>query len=102
VVVQQWSRGDSSVKLFWNSWHRYRDISGLPTRVACAERLIPLYRWFQEVESWGDVIVLETCVEFAWNWVKGVPFEDAKLAATVRECEAVIPDMDDFSLISRI
>ena len=70
--------------------------------VACAERLIPLYRWFQEVESWGDVIVLETCVEFAWNWVKGVPFEDAKLAAAVRECEAVIPDMDDFSLISRI
>ena len=64
--------------------------------VACADRLIPLYRWFQEVESWGDVIVLETCVEFAWNWVKGVPFEDAKLAAAVRECEAVIPDMDDF------
>jgi len=58
--------------------------------------LIPLYRWFQEVESWGDVVVLETCVEFSWNWVKGVPFEDAKLAAAVRECEAVIPDMDDF------
>lgn len=28
--------------------------------------------------------------------MKGVPFEDAKLAAAVRECEAVIPDMDDF------
>ena len=63
---------------------------------ACAERLMPLYRWFQSIESWGDAEVLERGIELAWNWVKGERSGAAELAEAVHECDAVIPDVDDF------
>jgi uncharacterized protein YjaG (DUF416 family) len=63
---------------------------------ACAERLIPLYRWFQEVESWGDTGVLERGIELVWNWVRGEQHDNAEFAEAIQECEAVTPDTDEF------
>lgn len=63
---------------------------------ACAERLLPLYRWFEQIESWGDTDILEKDIELVWNWIKGAQYENAKFVAAIRECEAVIPDMDEF------
>ena len=31
--------------------------------LACGERMIPLYEWFQAVESWGDRGVLDKGIE---------------------------------------
>jgi uncharacterized protein YjaG (DUF416 family) len=64
--------------------------------IACAERLLPLYQWFQKVHSWGDCSVLERGIELAWRWVKGEQHRDAEIAEAVRACEAVTPDSDDF------
>jgi len=63
---------------------------------ACAERLLPLYRWFQGVESWGDTGVLEKGIELAWSWARGEQHEDAKFAEAIQACEAVTPDTDEF------
>jgi len=64
--------------------------------MACAERLIPLYRWFQEVESWGDQTVLERGIELGWTWIRGEHPQDAEIADAVRACEDVTPDTEDF------
>lgn len=71
--------------------------------MACAERLLPLYRWFQEVQSWGDGGVLERGIELAWSWVSGDRHQDTEIAEAIRACEAVTPDSEDFDspLVSR-
>jgi uncharacterized protein YjaG (DUF416 family) len=70
---------------------------------ACAERLVPLYHWFQEVESWGDRRVLESGIEFVWSWIVTGKPSDAEIAEAVRGCESVAPNTEDFSssLVSR-
>jgi uncharacterized protein YjaG (DUF416 family) len=71
--------------------------------IACAERLLPLYRWFQEAQSWGNRRVLERGIELAWSWVGGGQHQATELAAAIRACEAVTPDSEDFGspLVSR-
>lgn len=65
--------------------------------VVCAERLMPLYQWFQAVESWGDQRVLESGIELVWSWiVQGNP-SDVEIAEAARRCESVAPDTEDFS-----
>jgi uncharacterized protein YjaG (DUF416 family) len=65
--------------------------------LACAERLMPLYWWFQEVESWGDRSALEKGVEIGWRWVKGEQIRGARIAEAARACEDVTPDTEDFA-----
>jgi uncharacterized protein YjaG (DUF416 family) len=64
--------------------------------IACAERLLPLYGWFEAVESWGDKTVLERSVEVAWKWVKGQT-ETQQITDAISACEEVTPDTEDFS-----
>jgi uncharacterized protein YjaG (DUF416 family) len=84
-------------------------LTALPQRhraafaVACAERLMPLYHWFQEVESWGDRKVLESGIELVWSWIITGKPSDMEIAEAVRGCESVAPNTEDFSssLVSR-
>jgi uncharacterized protein YjaG (DUF416 family) len=71
--------------------------------VACAERLMPLYRWFEEVESWGDEKVLSSGIELVWSWIITGRPSDAEIAGAVRDCENAAPNTEDFSspLVSR-
>jgi uncharacterized protein YjaG (DUF416 family) len=77
-------------------------VSALPQRhraayaAACAERLIPLYEWFQHEESWGDRTVLDKGIDLAWNWIATGQPRDADIADAIRACEGVTPHMDDF------
>lgn len=64
--------------------------------LACGERMIPLYEWFQAVESWGDRGVLDEGIELAWNWIITGQPQHARIADAVRACEDVIPSPDDF------
>jgi uncharacterized protein YjaG (DUF416 family) len=64
--------------------------------IACAERLMPLYEWFEAVESWGDKSVLDRGLEIAWNWVKGQA-ETQQIIDAIAACEEVTPDTEDFS-----
>ena len=70
---------------------------------ACAERLLPLYEWFQQVESWGDRHVLEKGAELTWNWIITGQPQDAEIADAVRACDDVTPNTEDFQspLVSR-
>ena len=63
---------------------------------ACAERLLPLYQWFQQIQSWGDTSALESGIQLAWRWVKGAVGLDAEISDAIRSCEAVAPDTEDF------
>jgi uncharacterized protein YjaG (DUF416 family) len=78
-------------------------LAALPERrraayaVACAERLLPFYRWFREAQSWGDETVLERGIELAWRCVRGEQTQDAEITKAIRDCEAVTPDSEDFS-----
>jgi uncharacterized protein YjaG (DUF416 family) len=69
---------------------------------ACGERLIPLYAWFERVESWGDATVLESAISRSWNWIKGQTDEKA-IRDAIAACEEVTPDTEDFGsgLVSR-
>jgi uncharacterized protein YjaG (DUF416 family) len=71
--------------------------------VSCAERLMPLYQWFQEVESWGDRRVLESGIELVWSWIVTGRPSNTEIADAVDRCEKVAPDTEDFSsaLVSR-
>jgi uncharacterized protein YjaG (DUF416 family) len=64
--------------------------------IACAERLLPLYGWFEAVESWGDKTVLERGIEVAWKWVQGQA-ETRQITDAISACEEVTPDTEDFS-----
>jgi len=84
------------------------DLARLPERhrvayaSACAERLLPLYAWFEQVESWGDSTVLEHAIARAWNWIKGQTDRIA-IRDAIAACEQVTPDTEDFrsGLVSR-
>jgi uncharacterized protein YjaG (DUF416 family) len=69
---------------------------------ACAERLLPLYTWFQGTGSWGDSTVLDRGISLAWNWAKGQA-EGKAIRDAIAACEEVTPDTEDFSsgLVSR-
>lgn len=64
--------------------------------IACAERLMPIYDWFEAVESWGDARVLRRGLEVAWGWVKS-EVDTEQVASAVAACEEVTPDTEDFS-----
>lgn len=64
--------------------------------IACAERLLPLYGWFEAVESWGDKTVLERSLGVAWKWVKGQA-ETQQITDAIVACEEVTPDTEKFS-----
>jgi hypothetical protein len=63
--------------------------------IACAERLLPLYSWFEVTESWGSSTVLERSIEIAWRWVKGRAGAPEIIDA-ITACEEVTPDTEDF------
>jgi uncharacterized protein YjaG (DUF416 family) len=63
---------------------------------ACAERMVPVYEWFQAVEAWGDVQVLRRSLDVAWGWVKSEAGTE-QVTDAIAACEEVIPDTDDFS-----
>lgn len=77
-------------------------LTGLPAQklmafaLASAERLIPLYNWFQQVEAWGNVRALEEGIEIGWRRVKGEGIADAEFANAILACEEATPDTDDF------
>lgn len=77
-------------------------LTGLPPQklmafaLASAERLIPLYKWFQQVEAWGNVRALEEGIEIGWHRVKGEDIADAEFASAILACEEATPDTDDF------
>lgn len=64
--------------------------------IACAERLLPLYAFFEGAESWGDKAILERGMEVAWEWVKGQA-ETQQIIDAISACEEVTPDTEDFS-----
>lgn len=79
------------------------ELAALPQRhraafaVACAERLMPLYHWFQEVELWGDRRALESGIELVWSWIDTGKPSNAEIADAVRCCENAAPNTEDFS-----
>lgn len=64
--------------------------------IACAERLLPLYDWFEATESWGDGAVLRRSVEIAWGWIK-CQVDAGQIASAISACEEVTPDTEEFS-----
>jgi uncharacterized protein YjaG (DUF416 family) len=64
--------------------------------IACAERLLPLYDWFEATESWGDGDVLRRGIDTAWSWVK-CQVDAGQIASAISACEAVVPDTEEFS-----
>jgi hypothetical protein len=64
--------------------------------IACAERLLPLYDWFEATESWGDAVVIRRSVEIAWGWIK-CEVDAGQIASAISACEEVTPDTEPFS-----
>jgi uncharacterized protein YjaG (DUF416 family) len=91
VKIRDFDRGEYLRKLT-----RLSDHQRAAYAIACAERLLPLYGWFEAAESWGDKTVLERSVEVAWKWVKGQA-ETQQISDAIEACEEVTPDTEDFS-----
>lgn len=63
--------------------------------IACAERLIPIYDWFEVVESWGDSRILRRGLEVAWCWVRS-EVDAEQVADAITGCEEATPDTEDY------
>jgi uncharacterized protein YjaG (DUF416 family) len=64
--------------------------------IACAERMLPLYEWFQQIDSWGDYSVLVKGIDIVWTWINTEWPQDREIANTIRACEKVTPNTEDF------
>jgi uncharacterized protein YjaG (DUF416 family) len=85
-----------------------REISRLPRThrvvfaAACCERLLPNYAAFVREAHWGDVRLLRSALDYIWSAVAGVSVEGDEIHRLIEQCDAVIPDTEDFetSLVS--
>jgi uncharacterized protein YjaG (DUF416 family) len=91
-VIEAGFRRDEIMDLLMTLSERHRTAYA----IACAERLLPLYQWFQHLQSWGETGALERGIELAWRWVKGGEGLDAEISDAIRSCEVVTPDTEDF------
>lgn len=64
--------------------------------LACAERLIPNYRAFQQRTRWGSVQALEDGVRLAWTRVRGAQITPRDVAQAQARVVAAEPETEDF------
>lgn len=69
---------------------------------SCAERLLPLYEAFVELEGWGDALKVRRALDASWTAVEGGVTNDPGLAVEAAEVEAVTPHADDFESVETI
>ena len=62
----------------------------------CAERLLPYYRWFWNLERWGNYERLAEALGAVWQYVEGQPVAREAYERLIRECRALTPDTEDF------
>ncbi len=65
---------------------------------SCCERMIGNYVAFSAQVNWGDVEALRNGLNLVWDYAMGKPVAKSDFAKSLRECEASIPDSDDFSI----
>jgi uncharacterized protein YjaG (DUF416 family) len=63
----------------------------------CAERLLPYYRWFSEVEHWGDYAALRRSLDVVWDHVGGNEIASVRVEGLRHLSESLTPDTKDFS-----
>ena len=63
---------------------------------SCSERLIPIYKAFQIVEGWGNYPALRRNLDYVWENVGTGKADVGAIEKTLKECEELIPDADDF------
>lgn len=79
-----------------DSLTRIKPLARIAFAAACCERLLPNYRYFSQVENWGDVKKLELSLEYIWKVVKGqVPDQDI-VEEFRQQCISSTPEADDF------
>jgi uncharacterized protein len=80
-------------------------LSGLSRRyavtfaAACCERMLPNYQAFSKAETWGDFPLFQTALDEVWNYVLGAPVSAQRLKRLLSQCEAVVPDTEDFDTL---
>ena len=79
-----------------------RMIDRLPARgrlaflLSCAERLLPNYFAFSRAESWGDPSALREAMDLGWAAFAGEQIATTVIEISLRRCEAVTPDTEQF------
>jgi len=68
---------------------------------SCCERMVPNYRAFSVWEGWGDPALLRTALDSVWSFLAGQTFPRSQVQKILQACEAITPDMDDFSSVFR-
>ena len=64
---------------------------------ACAERLWPSYPAFNELEGWGDPDAARQVLDELWASAEGQRLSDERIQELVEKCDALAPDLDDFT-----
>ncbi|HXH93129.1 MAG TPA: DUF416 family protein [Thermoanaerobaculia bacterium] len=63
----------------------------------CCERLLPNYAAFAKDTGWGDPSVMRDALAYIWMTIGKGTANDAEIARTIANCEALIPDTEEFS-----
>ena len=75
-----------------------RELDALPPAhrtafaAACAERLLPNYGVFSEVEGWGDPARLARGLDSVWRYLEGHPLPAERLEGLLRDEDRLAPD----------
>src|SRR5262245_44659155 len=89
------------IELFWNIL--VTELRSLPHRhqlafaASCCERSFPNYVIFNRNEGWGDPRPLRSALDSVWSFIAGGSLSADQCALHKQSCEAVIPDLENFS-----
>jgi uncharacterized protein YjaG (DUF416 family) len=67
---------------------------------ACCERLLPNYAAFAHEVQWGQPEILRAALDYVWHVIDSGNVDRAEINRLVEECDAVIPDTEDFDTSS--
>lgn len=67
---------------------------------ACCERLLPNYAAFAREAHWGEPETLRAALDEVWRILDGGAFHRGDIHRLIEQCDAVIPDTEDFETSS--
>jgi hypothetical protein len=73
------------------------DEQKLAFAASCCERMLPNYLAFFESTRWGNIVTLRTALDRVWESVTKIPSELGWLDDLLSECEAALPDTENFA-----